>query len=135
MTARSRGVLPGKTNREKLLFGYARLPWLDYVEPALSASPPNLTKKEEGLVMAVEVQNFGQVVSLPAPLKIVHHIEGREVEIGSSKVPALAPFEKTVVEIPCANRFEPGVSYETSVMIRPNGQNPKTLWRSPSAPD
>ena len=32
--------LLGKTSDGKLLFGYARLPWLDYVEPALSARLP-----------------------------------------------------------------------------------------------
>jgi len=122
--------LLGKTSRGKLLFGYARLPWVDYVEPALSASPPSITREQKGFTMAVEVQNFGQVASLPTPLEIVHNIDGREVEIASSKVPALAPFEKTVVEIPCGDVFEPGVSYETSVVIHPEGQRPITLRRS-----
>jgi len=75
----------------------------------------------------VEVQNFGQVPSTPVPLGIVCHIDGREVAVASGKVPALDPFEKTVVELPWGNLFKPGVSYKTSVMIQPDGQRPVML--------
>ncbi|NQU25983.1 MAG: hypothetical protein HQ567_32240 [Candidatus Nealsonbacteria bacterium] len=121
--------LIGKTSDGKLLFGYARLPWLNYLEPALSACPPSITKQGDGFAIAVEVQNFSQVASTPAPLRIVGHTGDREVELASGTVPALAPFEKTVVELTCGNVFKPGVSYETSVMIRPEGQRKVTLRR------
>lgn len=122
--------LLGKTSSGKLLFGYARLPWLDYLEPALSACPPSIAKTEDGFKIAVEVQNSSQVASKPAPLKIVYNTDGREVQLASGKVPALAPFEKTVVEFTCGNVFQPGVSYKTSVIIHPDGQRPVTLQRS-----
>ena len=122
--------LLGKTAGGKLLFGYARLPWLNYLEPALSVSPPSIAKTEDGFKIAVEVQNFGQVASKPAPLEIVYNTDGREVEVAAAKVPALAPFEKTVVELTCGNIFKRGVSYKTSVMIHPDGQRPVSLQRS-----
>ena len=81
-------------------------------------------------MIAVEVQNFGQVASQPSPIKIVYNADGRESEAGSGKVPPLAPFEKTVVEFPCDNLFKEGTSYETSVIIHPQGQRPVTLQRS-----
>ncbi len=43
--------LLGKTSGGKLLFGYARLPWLDYAPPALSASPPDSRKKRPNVVI------------------------------------------------------------------------------------
>ncbi len=122
--------LLGKTSSRKLLFGYARLPWLNYLEPALSASPPSIAKNQDGFTIAVEVRNFAQVASQPAPLEIVYHTDGREVQLASGKVPALAPFEKTLVELTCGNLFKPGVSYKTSVIIHPHGQRPVTLQRS-----
>ena len=61
--------LVGKTRRGKLLFGYARLPWLNYLEPALSARLPVIGERKGGSRIAVEVQNFGQVASEPAELK------------------------------------------------------------------
>lgn len=45
-----------------------------------------------------------------APLRIVYHTDGREVQLASGKVPALDPFEKTAVELTCGNIFQPGVS-------------------------
>ncbi len=39
------GKLIGKTTNGKLLFGYARLPWVDYLQPALSARLPKITNK------------------------------------------------------------------------------------------
>jgi len=122
--------LLGKTSSGKLLFGYARLPWLSYLEPALSACPPSIAKKDDGFTAAVEVQNFGQVASTPAPLDIVYHTDDGDVEIASGKVPALEPFEKTVVEMTCGNAFKPRVSYETIVTIYPHGQRPVMLHRS-----
>jgi len=122
--------LLGKTSSGKLLFGYARLPWLNYLEPALSALPPSIAKKEDGFTIAVEVRNFGQVASKSAPLTIVCNNDGQEVEVASGKVPALTPFEKTVVEFTCGNIFKPGVSYKTTVIINPEGQRPVTLQRS-----
>ncbi len=122
--------LIGKTARGKLLFGYARLPWLNYLEAVLSASPPSIAKKGDDFMIAVEVQNFGQVASKPAPLKVVCNTDGREVEAASGTLPALDPFEKSVVELTCGNIFKPGVAYATRVIIHPDGQHPVVLQRS-----
>jgi hypothetical protein len=122
--------LLGKTSSGKLLFGYARLPWLNYLEAVLSASPPSIAKKGDDFMIAVEVQNFGQVASKPAPLKVVCNTDGREVEAASGTLPALDPFEKTVVELTCGNIFKPGVAYATRVIIHPDGQHPVVLQRS-----
>ena len=122
--------LLGKTRSGKLLYGYARLPWLDYLEPALSACAPTWKKTKDGFSIAVEVQNFGQVSSNPADLEVVHGTDGRFVKIADGTVPSLKPFQKTTVELTCGNIFEKGVTYKTSVIIRPDGQRSVTLQRS-----
>lgn len=119
--------LLGKTGRGKLLFGYARLPWLNYLEPALSARMPKITEKADGFKIAVEVRNFGQVASKPADLKIVCRTNDREVAVSTGMVPVLKPFEETTVELTCGRLFEAGASCDLKVIINPNAQNPVIL--------
>ncbi len=119
--------LLGKTNRGKLLFGYARLSWVDYLEPALSARMPRVTKDGDAFKMAVEVQNFGQVASKPAPIRIARCADDGQMQIATGTVPALKPFEKTTVTLSCSQRFEAGDSYELKVIIQPDAQDPVTL--------
>jgi len=80
------GKLLGKTSSGKLLFGYARLPWVDYIEPALSAQRPRFAKSENGFKIAVEVQNFGQVASRPAVVKIESINGGQVAEVAAGEV-------------------------------------------------
>ncbi|MBN2131316.1 MAG: glycoside hydrolase family protein [Sedimentisphaerales bacterium] len=119
--------LLGRTSSGKLLFGYARLPWLTYVEPALSARLPILTETKDGSRITVEVQNFGQVASQPADLRIMHCTDGREIELAAGTVPPLKSFEKTTVELTCGTRLKAGVSYDVKVIINPDARKPVTL--------
>ena len=122
--------LLGKTAGGKLLFGYARLPGENYIEPALSPLPPSIAKKDDGYKIAVQVQNFGQIASKPAPIEITAPIDGQETKIVNGTVPALQSFEKTTVELVCGNLFKAGVTYRLNVMIDPDGQRSVTLERS-----
>ena len=119
----------GKTSSGKLLFGYARLPWVNYLEPALSPLAPIITKKDNGFNIAVEVQNFGQVSSEPADIKIVYSTDDKVVEVAAGTVASLKPFQKTTVELTCGKIFEAGVAYTLKVIINPNAQYPVTLER------
>jgi len=121
--------LLGRTRRGKLLFGYARLPWLNYREPALSPRMPQIDKTEDGFKIAVEVQNFGQVPSKPSEIAVAYSKDDRFTEAAASTVPPLRPFEKTTVVLPCGNLFQAGVKYTLRVTINPNAQHPATLER------
>ncbi|MCK4999134.1 MAG: glycoside hydrolase family protein [Anaerohalosphaera sp.] len=115
--------LLGKTSNGKLLFGYARLPWVNYIEPALSALPPVFRKTDAGYAIEVQVQNFGQVASKSASIKV----ESGSKTIAEGIVPALKPFEKTNVELNCKKVFEAGASYDIKIIIKQDGQRPVTL--------
>jgi hypothetical protein len=119
--------LLGKNSSGKLLYGYARLPWLNYLEPALSACMPKIDNKKDGFKIAVEVQNFGQVSSEPADIKIVYSTDDRVVEVTAGAVGSLKPFQKTTVELTCGKIFEAGVVYNLKVIINPDAQYPVTL--------
>ncbi|NQV35287.1 MAG: hypothetical protein HQ515_21515 [Phycisphaeraceae bacterium] len=121
--------LLGKTSQGKLLFGYARLPWVNYLEPALSPRAPKVTSTDHGHMIAVDVQNFGQVASDESDIQIVTQQGDESIRIAAGKVPPLKPFEKTTVEVFCGNVFDAGVEYTLKAVINPHAPRPMTLER------
>ena len=117
----------GKTRDGKLLYGYARLPKVNFIEPILSACLPVITAKKEGFNLKVEVQNFGQVESKTAQLKVSYIKDNKEVEVAAGKIPTLKPYEKTTVELSCAKIFEAGVERVFKVEIYQKGIAPSVL--------
>ncbi|NQU87207.1 MAG: hypothetical protein HQ541_15740 [Mariniphaga sp.] len=115
--------LLGKTCNGKLLFGYARLPGIHFIEPILSARLPEMKPNENGFDLKVEVQNFGQVVSKPVKLKIVYTKDEKEIEVSMGKIPKLKPYEKTTVNLTCEKLFEKAVKYDFVVIINPDNKS------------
>ena len=119
--------LIGRTNQGKLLFGYARLPWVDYMEPVLSARLPEITRENDVCQMTIEVQNFGQVLSNPTPIEIEYVLNGQMVHLASANVPVLRPFQKVILDLPCETILNLGTEYSIRVSLVPEGQNPVLL--------
>jgi hypothetical protein len=119
--------LLGKTSTGKLLFGYARLPGINFIEPMLSALLPVITPSGDGFSLKVEIQNFGQVTSKTAKLKVAYLKENKETDLGSVKIHPLKPYEKTNVELACGKVFEKGVEYLFIVIINPDDKKPVIL--------
>jgi hypothetical protein len=117
----------GRTNTGKLLFGYARLPGVNFIEPILSPLLPVITPNEKGFNLNVEVQNFGQVASKTTNLQVFYTKDDIEIEIASGKIPALKPYEKSTVEMTCGRFFDAGVEYIFKVVINPNDKQPVVL--------
>ncbi|NDV60710.1 glycoside hydrolase family protein [Bacteroides sp. 519] len=109
--------LIGKYKNGKMLYGYARLPYITYIEPILSARAPIFTESAKGLSCSIEVQNFGQVISKKASLKIAYKKDGKFVTIASGAVPELNPYEKTELQLVAKDSFEKGQEYEFMVTI------------------
>ncbi|WP_215224872.1 glycoside hydrolase family protein [Echinicola shivajiensis] len=110
--------LIGKDRSGALLFGYARLPWVEYLEAALSAKLPVLEDNN----LSVEVQNFGQIASGKSKLKVQYQKGDDLIEIGRENIPALSPFEKTTVHIPIKNGELPQGPLEVEVLISSKGK-------------
>ncbi len=51
--------------------------------------------------------------------------EGQRIGVAHGVVQALGPFQKAVVELPCTETFEKGVSYEMTVVIAPDSESPE----------
>lgn len=85
--------LIGKDKKGDFVIGYARLPYVDYTPPLLSALCPKYDDIDK--LWKVEVQNFGLSVSKETTMKVTY---GKEV-IGETVVNALKPYEKTILTI------------------------------------
>ena len=95
------GKLLGRTAKGGLLFGYSRLPWVEYETPILSTRKAAITPKgDDQLEITMEVSNFGPVASEAARLKLdVLDSAGRPVLEAGATCPALKPYEKTTVAV------------------------------------
>ena len=109
--------LIGKYKDGRMLYGYVRLPYIDYIEPILSARAPVFTKSGKGLECTVEVQNFGQVESKKALVEVGYKKEGKTIKVASGMVPALKPYEKTDLLLSAKDRFEEGKEYDLIVTL------------------
>lgn len=116
--------LLGKTNKGKLIYGYARLPWVTFNEAILSSRFPRFIYASNGYKIRLEVQNFGQVSSNNANVQICYIKNDKEVEITQGIVPTLSPYQKTELELSCGNIFEKGVEY--SIVVRINSGDKKS---------
>lgn len=108
--------LLGKTASGKLLYGYARLPWISYNDPILSARMPVFAL--DGQDMNIVVENFGQVKSQSAVLTLEWLQNENKRKIGQTKVSSLAPYEKTNVVLSSEMKFEKGKTYDFVLTIR-----------------
>lgn len=109
--------LIGKYKDGRMLYGYARLPYIDYIEPILSARAPVFTESGKGLECTVEVQNFGQVESKKALVEVGYKKEGKTIKVASGMVPALKPYEKTDLLLSARDRLEEGKEYDLIVTL------------------
>jgi hypothetical protein len=117
----------GKTSDGKLLYGYARLPEVNFIEPILSACLPVIIQKKDGFNLKVEVQNFGQLASEKAQLKISYIKDNKEVEVATRKISSLKPYEKTIVDLSCGKIFEAGIEYKFKVVVNQKVFAPSVL--------
>jgi hypothetical protein len=111
------GKLLGKTSNGKLLFGYARLPKVDYIESILSARLPRVIKKGGVSMLSVEVQNFGQIASKKGKVKVYIKEERQWKEITSGIVPKLLPFQKKKIDLAISLVLKEKDTYEAKVVL------------------
>lgn len=86
----------GRTKQGKLLYGYARLPYVDYQPALVSARRPEYDSKER--VWRVEIQNFGLSASRPLTVEV----RGEQQSFGQVELPALQPYEARTYTLPAS---------------------------------
>jgi hypothetical protein len=98
--------LIGKKKSGELLFGYTRLPWIDYNEPIVSARKPVFIKSTNNTALKIKVENFGQSASPKALLQLVYLQNGKEINVGQVQIPVLKSYSSTEVQLVSPLVFE-----------------------------
>ena len=97
----------GKDKKGNLIYGYARLPYVCYTPPLLSARRPVVD--DAGTELAVEIQNFGLSASQRTGVKVF--CDGKLLTQGM--VEPLKPYEQVVLTLKIENKVVSGhPSYE-----------------------
>lgn len=92
------GELLGKGTNGDLLFGYTRLPWVNYMEPVLSARAPTINADTGKLELGIE--NFGQVPSGHAVLDMtIGGSDGSKTMQVTESIPIIEPYDKAVIAL------------------------------------
>ena len=85
--------LLGSTIDGKMLYGYARLPYVDYTPALLSARCPVYDK--DARVLKLKIENFGLSDSQPSEVEV----RCKGVVIATASVPALAPYGEVDLQL------------------------------------
>jgi len=109
------GKLLGKNIHGDMVFAYCKLPWVDYLEPVLSARKPLISS--ENKTIKVTVENFGQVKSKASHVEVFFDNDGEKVLLADGKVSALSPFGAVDLEMDYILALTKGESVELQVSI------------------
>lgn len=104
----------GANKDGEMIFGYARLPWLDYEPALLSARQPKITGKG----VSVTVDNFGLSASKESFITISgYNKEGVLEQWGSTTIPAIAKYKNSTVNIKLSEKIDSSKSTPVVVNI------------------
>ncbi len=112
--------LLGRTSDGKLLFGYSRLPWVNYDEPILTVRRPQVTGQDSKRVLRIEVSNHGQVASKPSEIQIA----ATNIPPVTAACPALQPYSKTSIDVNLPESFKAGQAYNLRITAGSHLQQP-----------
>lgn len=114
--------LLGKYKDGSLLYGYTRLPGVDYQQAILSARAPVFVDGGGGAEGTIEVQNFGQVDSRKSSIQVSVKIDNRLVRVAEVPIPVLKPYEKITLPFRSRHVVQPGIEHPFVVSIEHNGK-------------
>lgn len=113
------GKLLGKTTGGKLIFGYSRLPWVNYIEPIIATRAPEFKASGGVISGTLVVENFGQVALASGTIK-TRIFKGRDLlEETAYELKDIRPFEKTNVPL-SFTKVKPGDEYRLEIVFDGN---------------
>lgn len=117
--------LIGKRKSGEMVYGYTRLPWIDYTTPLLSARQPVFSPANDKTGLKITVENFGQVVSQKAKVRLTYTENKKQIEVGTAKLQPLQPYASAEVVMPLQTTFETGKTYDFELAVT-SGKNTST---------
>ncbi|MCU4162500.1 glycoside hydrolase family protein [Carboxylicivirga caseinilyticus] len=117
------GKLLGKDKQGKLLFGYSKLPGVENIEAALSARKP--VYSDSG--MSIDIENFGQVNSAKASVKVFLSNNKEMIEVATGTIPTLKPYERKTIELKTKSKQKEDDQFRYLVIINKDKKNEVTF--------
>lgn len=114
------GKLLGETSKGKLIFGYCRLPWVNYQEPMLTVRRPETAVRGDRNVLRIEVSNHSPWASEKSELRI--ESEGRSTVTAPCR--PLEPYAKAMVEVTLPEDYYAGKTYDMQITTGLDLQQP-----------
>ena len=119
------GKLLGRRADGKLLFGYARLPWVQYGEAILSARNPKLVKEGGKMILHCKVKNFGVSTAQPSTVKITIRSGDKIVKTVRIPCPKLAPWQTADLSIEAPAEMQQTEQYTYTVTSGEDTSHPQ----------
>lgn len=108
--------LIGNDKQGRLVWGYTRLPGIDYQPALLTARKPVLSK--DGKTLTVVVENYGLSASVPATVQV----SANGSSLGEGSLAALAPYGSSKVTFLLSSSLSADAHFD--VVITPQGKAP-----------
>ncbi|MFV0506457.1 MAG: hypothetical protein ACK5L5_07090 [Bacteroidales bacterium] len=118
--------LIGKNKNGRVFYAYARLPYVDYIEPMLSACEPHFEQNDGEWKCQIEIQNFGQEASEEALIKVEYKKDDKKIIVASGDVPVLQAYEKTTITL--KTRVPEGVGTQRLLVTIYSGKKTLSLF-------
>ena len=119
--------LIGKNKEGSMLYGYTRIPGVEYIQPILSPKLPNVNYDGESCFLEVEVQNFGQAASKKTRIEVWRIVAQEKHLLVSGHVGKLQPFGKEMLSLKCDEKLSNDDSHQLKVILYPPDQDPVSL--------
>lgn len=111
----------GKSKSGELLYGYMRVPWVEYKDAILSAKKP-VIQILNGLSYAhIQVDNLGEVKSKAAIAELYAIHDNKEALIAKGAVPQIGSYSNTQVRMLLKGKFDTGKSDRKKIVIKEKG--------------
>jgi hypothetical protein len=123
--------LLGRTTAGKLLFGYGRLPRVEYDEPIVTVRQPKVVGKGESRSLKIEVSNHGQVPSAPSEILVALSADDDAMSELKAACPALGPYEKQIVELKIPPSLKAGRKVDCRITTGAKLQQPTVFTAKP----
>lgn len=104
----------GKTRQGELLYGYAKLPYINYNPSILSAAYPMIYNNH----MELEVQNLGLSASEETQITVLVN----KIKLAEGQIKVLAPYERLVLKMPCLNKIKTNTQTTFTVIYNKNNK-------------
>lgn len=100
--------LIGRYRSGGMLYGYARLPYVDYKEPILSPRAPSFSFEGNNASCSVMIDNLGLSTSATATVKVELLKNGKRTKVAQTTLKPLEAYASDTVSMLCKNIFNKG---------------------------